>query len=257
MLKKKSLGQHFLHNAHYVRAVADAGQVVAGDTVLEVGPGDGALTREMLSRGAVVLAVEKDHRLIPLLQETFKTEIVREQLYLMEGDALDLPPARIGLRSGKFKVVANIPYNITGALLRMLLSGEAQPSAVVVLVQKEVARRITDKKESLLSLSIKAYGTPEYIKTVPRGAFTPPPNVDSAILRVADISRTRFASPEHEARFFALIKAGFAQKRKLLRRNIERLLGSETLSLMQQAGISENARAEQVPLEKWLLLAAK
>ncbi len=263
MLKKKSLGQNFLHTAHYVRAVADAGEVAAGDTVLEVGPGDGALTSELLARGAIVLAIEKDHRLIPLLQEKFKDAIVREQLYLVEGDALELLPGRLGLRSGEFKVVANIPYNITGALLRALLSGDTQPNVLVFLIQKEVAQRVVAKsssskarpQESILSLSVKAYGTPTYVKTVPRGAFNPPPNVDSAILRVANISRKNFSSTQHEQQFFNLIKAGFAQKRKLLRRNIERVLGAETLALLHKASIAETARAENVPLEKWLTLA--
>ncbi len=126
MLKKKSLGQHFLHNPHYVRAVATAASVGAGDVVLEIGPGGGVLTRELLARGAHVVAVEKDRRLIPLLKETFAQEIKDARLRLIEGDALTLSPRMLKLTANNFKLVANIPYYITGALFRKFLSGRVQ-----------------------------------------------------------------------------------------------------------------------------------
>lgn len=256
MEKKKSLGQNFLKAASYVRAIADAAQVAAGDTVLEIGPGDGALTRELLLRGAHVIAIEKDRRLIPVLTETFSKEIANKIFSVHEADALAILPEELGLAEGGYKLVANIPYYITGALLKKFLSEVAQPSLLVFLVQKEVAERIArEKKESILSLSVKAYGTPKYIKTVPRGAFAPAPDVDSAILLVSPISRNNFKNKEREEHFFALVRAGFAQKRKLLRRNIESVLGESALVRMQNAGIPENARAEDVPLQKWLVLA--
>jgi 16S rRNA (adenine1518-N6/adenine1519-N6)-dimethyltransferase len=252
MFKKKSLGQHFLHTRSYVRAVADAAELRAGERVLEIGPGEGVLTQELLSRGAFVTTVEKDHRLIPVLQEKFSKEVEEGRLTIIEEDALE---AEIAMQQ-PYKVVANIPYYITGALLRKYLEAEAQPTLLVFLVQKEVAERIArSKKESVLSLSIKAFGEPAYVKTVPKGAFVPPPEVDSAILLVKNISRAHFASAEHEKEFFALLHAGFAQKRKLLRRNVEPILGQHTEALMQQADIPLNARAEDVPLHKWLELA--
>ncbi len=256
MQKKRSLGQHFLHSTAYLRAVADAGNVKAGDVVLEIGPGDGALTRELLARSAKVVAVEKDHRLIPLLAEKFANEITDGKLVLHEGDALEVDPATLGLENHHFKLVANIPYYITGALFRKFLSGDMQPSTLVFLVQKEVAERIArSKKESILSLSVKAYGMPKYVKTVPRGAFSPAPSVDSAILLISDISREKFNNSEHEQRFFELIHAGFAQKRKLLKRNIEGVLGQNAAEKMALADIGEKARSEDVPIEKWLTLA--
>ncbi len=256
MLKKKSLGQHFLHNRHYVRAIVDAADVEAGDVVLEIGPGGGILTRELLSRGARVVAVEKDHRLIPLLKETFAQEIKDVRLRLIEGDALTLPPRTLKLRAHKFKLVANIPYYITGALFRKFLSGSVQPSSLVFLVQKEVAERIArSKKESILSLSVKAYGEVAYAGTVPRGAFSPPPDVDSAILRVSNISRKNFKNATQEKKFFTLLHAGFAQKRKLLRRNIEGVLGKNILEKMSAAKIPEGARAEDVALPQWVALS--
>jgi 16S rRNA (adenine1518-N6/adenine1519-N6)-dimethyltransferase len=124
------------------------------------------------------------------------------------------------------------------------------------LIQKEVAERIArSKKESILSLSIKAYGEPKYIKTVPSGAFSPPPAVDSAILAITNISRQNFTDAEQEEKFFALVHAGFAQKRKLLKRNLESVLGKESSDILQKAGIPENTRAEDVALPQWLALS--
>jgi 16S rRNA (adenine1518-N6/adenine1519-N6)-dimethyltransferase len=140
-------------------------------------------------------------------------------------------------------------------LLKKFLSEKSQPSLLVLLVQKEVAERIArSTKESILSLSIKVYGTPSYLKTVPRGAFSPPPTVDSAILKIADVSRKNFTAAAEEKRFFEIVRAGFAQKRKLLVRNLKKILGAESADILQNVGISKNTRAEDVPLEQWLAL---
>lgn len=263
MQKKKSLGQHFLRSAHYLALMADSAAITPGERVLEVGPGDGALTRELLMRGAHVVAVEKDRRLIPVLQETFAKELSAGNLQLVEGDILELDVVNDLSLESPYKVVANIPYYITGTLIKKLLTNEHQPTQLVFLVQKEVAERITcrehgqtarSKKESLLSLSVKAYGEPQYVKTVPRGAFVPPPEVDSAVLLVHNISRKHFATPKQEEKFFTLIRAGFAQKRKLLARNLEPVLGDEYAEILKKVGISEKARAEDIPLVLWLAL---
>lgn len=263
MYKKKSLGQHFLHNPHYLGALADAANIQKGEVVIEIGPGEGTLTKVLLERGAHVVVVEKDTRLIPVLQEKFAQEIKNKQLDIVEGDALRLDISSHLKKRGKgtsqgdvFKVVGNIPYYITGALLRKYLTDKHQPTTLAFLIQKEVAERIArSKKESLLSLSVKVYGTPAYIKTVPRGAFNPPPTVDSAILLVSDISRKNFKNKKHEEQFFALLHAGFAQKRKLLKRNIESIFGDKAENALQHAGILPNARAEDVSLLQWLTLA--
>jgi 16S rRNA (adenine1518-N6/adenine1519-N6)-dimethyltransferase len=258
MLKKKLLGQHFLHSQHYIGLIADAANLVPGDRVLEIGPGDGALTAALISRGAEVVAIEKDTRLLPVLEETFKEDIREKKLSLIEGDALETEPEMLELKNGAYKLVANIPYYITGAIIEKFLSAPIQPSMMVLLVQKEVAERIArEKKESILSLSVKAYGNPKYLKTVPAGAFAPPPKVDSAILSVTNISRKNFSGNDHEKHFFDLLHAGFAHKRKLLARNLEAVLGKEAGALMREAGIADSARAEDVPLEKWLFLAQK
>ena len=236
--KKKSLGQHFLNNPHYLGLVADAAEIQNGELVVEIGPGEGALTAVLLERGAKVLAVEKDSRLIPLLRERFAGQAFE----VVEQDALEFVPPK------KYRLVGNIPYYISGALFKKFFSEKNQPSLLVFLVQKEVAERIArEKKESILSLSIKAYGTPRYIKTVPAGAFVPPPKVDSAILAITNISRRNFKNTTHEETFFELVKKGFGQKRKLLRSNV----GLDITA----AGIPERARAEDVPLAKWLDLS--
>ncbi len=232
MHKKKSLGQHFLNNKDLLGAVADAASITKGETVLEIGPGEGALTAVLLERGAKVVALEKDARLIEVLKEKFKGQDFK----VVEGDALEYEP-----KFKKYKVVGNVPYYITGALFKKFLSGPNQPTTLVYLVQKEVAERIArEKKESILSLSVKAYGTPEYIRTVPAGAFVPPPKVDSAILKISDISRANFKNKTHEEKFFELIKKAFGQKRKMLRSTL---------------GIDSDKRPEDLSMEEWLKLS--
>ncbi len=255
MLKKKSLGQHFLTSSHYIELIADTATVTKGESVLEIGPGEGALTAELLKRGARVTAIEKDRRLIPFLTERFRDAIADGSLTIREGDILELSAKDIGLHPG-YALVANIPYYITGAILEKFLTEELQPSRAVLLVQKEVAERIArSTKESILSLSVKVFGKPSYIKTVPAGAFSPPPQVDSAILKIEAISRQNFTAPEQERRFFSIVRAGFAQKRKLLKRNLESVLGEKAAFALTDAGIPDKARAEDVPLIDWLKLS--
>ncbi|MBC7837013.1 ribosomal RNA small subunit methyltransferase A [Acetobacteraceae bacterium] len=265
MYKKKSLGQHFLHAPAYLNKIIEAAKIAKGEWVLEVGPGDGALTDKLLEQGARLIAVEKDARMIPLLKNKY-SDVSLYSLTIIEEDILRFDISNHLPQEEMYKVVANIPYYITGAFLKKFLSAEAQPSSMVLLVQKEVAERIVGRKsakggsasggkESILSLSVKAYGEPIYIKTVPSGAFSPPPQVDSAILAIGNISRERFTNLVHENRFFELVRTGFAQKRKLLGRNLEPILGPNYADLLKMAGIPEKARAEDVPLEKWLSLS--
>lgn len=252
---KKSLGQHFLTSAPAIEHIIAAAALGPSDTVLEIGPGRGILTKALLAQGSKVIAVEMDRELIPVLEDMFPAELETGQLRLISGDIQEHLPASIGLRTGAFKVVANIPYYLTGLLFRLMLSGEVQPRCIVFLIQKEVAERIArSKKESLLSLSVKAYGTPKYVATVKAGSFSPPPNVDSAILAVDDISRSRFKNGESEKLFFEILKAGFAQKRKVLLRNLERFGKENVEAAFAGARLPLNVRAEDLPLEAWLVL---
>lgn len=253
---KKSLGQNFLTSKSAVQESVEAGGVKKGDCVLEIGPGKGVLTRALLACGANVIAVEKDETLAAELAHLFPDEVGNRSLVIVSGDILTIDLASLGLRSGAFKVVANIPYYITGQLFRTLLSGPIQPSTLVLLVQKEVAERIArSEKESLLSLSIKAYGKPRYVSTVTASSFRPQPKVHSAIVAVPHISKDFFADITEEA-FFKVLRAGFGSKRKQLINNLEIFASKPDLrDLFRRLSIDEKARAEDVPLLSWKELA--
>ena len=257
---KKSLGQHFLRSASAVREIVAAGELAAGEAVLEIGPGEGVLTRALLATGAIVTAVEKDRDLIPLLSAIFAAEIASGQLTLIEGDVLDFEPPTHGLRAGGYKLIANIPYYITGAIMEQFLESPDHPSRIVFLIQKEVATRAVarDKKESILSIAVKAFGTPRIAAKVPASAFRPAPKVDSAILSIADISHDRFTQAHLPIRqFFAIVRAGFAHKRKLLARNLETVATpAATAHAFGQLGLSEKSRAEDLDPGIWFALAS-
>lgn len=259
-LTKKSLGQHFLNSAVVPKWLSDAGEVGEGDLVVEIGPGTGALTRELLSRGAEVLALEADRRAINVLEEIFREEVANERLRIVHADARKLDLESLGLQDHSFKVVANIPYYLTGQLFRSFLAGPVQPSTLVFLVQKEVAKRATETvgkggKESLLSLSLQAFGQPVYIREVGKGHFTPMPKVDSAIIAVRGVGRERFQAVAPDD-FFEILHLGFGSKRKQLIGNLsaahER---EELLGVFEKLQLRADIRAEDVPLNQWLRLA--
>ncbi len=260
LFAKKSLGQNFLITPRVVEAIAQAGELEAGDTAIEIGPGKGVLTRALLSSGAKVKAIEKDDRLIPVLVDEFKEEIEAGQLQLVHGDVMEMDvESSVAAIEGPYKVIANIPYYITGQIVRLFLSAPKKPELMVLMVQKEVATRIAarDGKESILSLSVKAYATPELVMNVSRGNFFPIPNVDSAVIKLSDI-RNPFANKASEDRFFEVVKAGFAQKRKKLISNLDGVLPRAELERkFAELGLDQNARAEDVPLEKWVALAGR
>lgn len=243
---KKSLGQNFLMHARIAERIARAARLSPDSVVFEIGPGTGMLTRELLRIAGKVIALEADGELFERLQGELAGEIASGRLELAHGDIRAFNIANL---PKDYALVANIPYYLTGEIFRMFLESENQPSAMTLLVQKEVAERITHKnKESILSLSVKAYGEPKREFVVPRGAFIPAPKVDSAVLTVRDISRKNFASRAEEERFFAILHAAFAHKRKLARKNLAE-------AGFPAGDIPEKARAEDVPLSVWLSLA--
>ncbi len=257
MLAKKSLGQHFLRSERALVAIVEAGELSSQDTVLEIGPGQGALTERLLATGCHLLAVEKDDALYKLLKEKFAQEIASGQLELINGDILDFDPSSYGLEAGSYKLIANIPYNITGAILEKFLSHQAQPSLAVLLVQDEVAKRVVarNNKESILSLSVKAYGTPRYVDKVLAGSFAPAPEVDSAVLSISNISKQFFTNFSEEW-FFTLIKAGFKSKRKKLSSNLSSVVSkSRVEKAFNTLSLDPNTRAEDLTLTNWQRLA--
>lgn len=252
MKPKKNLGQNFLTQDHFAHVMADAGETKDTDTIVEIGPGKGMLTRILLEKAKKVIAIEKDPELVDVLKERFKEEIKNKKLQIVEGDVREFSA------KGKYKIVANIPYYITGEILRHFLEAKNKPASLTLMVQREVAERILarDQKESVLSLSIKAYGTPQIIAKVPAGNFFPKPKVDSSILHVGDISKN-FFKKINEKRFFEIIRAGFAHKRKVLMRNLETLgARHETLEkIFQKENIPPLSRAEDITLARWKKIA--
>jgi 16S rRNA (adenine1518-N6/adenine1519-N6)-dimethyltransferase len=247
---KKSLGQNFLKSKEAIRTIVSAAELKEGETVLEVGPGKGILTGELLAEAEKVIAVEKDSRLIDLLKEKFSMEIEKQRFELIEKDILEFDET---ILKSPYKLVANIPYYITGQLLRKFLESERQPERMVLMLQKEVAERIVarDLKESILSISVKAYSTPKYIMKVARKYFSPEPNVDSAILLIDDISKDFFKDIP-EKKFFEVVKLGFAHKRKMLMGNLSEKFNKEKLEkLFLENKIPPKSRAEDIKLEDW------
>lgn len=256
---KKNLGQNFLKSQEALRAMCTSGEVNDKDTILEIGPGKGALTEKLLEKAGKVIAIEKDRDLIEILSEKFKTEIQNKKLILLNEDILLFDTQKYNLEKGKYKIIANIPYNITGAIFKMFLSSDTQPERMILLVQKEVQERVvaSDNKESILSLSVKVYGTPKYIMKVHKRFFSPSPKVDSAIVAITNISKNKFKTKKEEADFFNTIKAGFAHKRKVLRKNLEILQKKPTQidNIFEKLKINPKSRAEDINLENWLAIS--
>lgn len=253
----KSLGQNFLQDPYALEKIVKAAEILPTDTVLEVGPGLGALTRHLAAAAQQVIAVELDGRLLPPLQEVVSGYT---NIEIVQGDMLKISPAEI-IRVPDYLVVANIPYYITSALLRHLLETTPRPRRVVLTVQKEVADRIcaSPPDMSLLSLSVQVYGVPRVAAVIPAGAFYPVPKVDSAVVRI-DLSPAPFIPYTLLEPFFALAKAGFSQKRKTLRNSLSagmRKPPAEVEATLRAAGIDPMRRAETLSLEEWRELTAR
>ncbi|MCX6751248.1 MAG: 16S rRNA (adenine(1518)-N(6)/adenine(1519)-N(6))-dimethyltransferase RsmA [Candidatus Nomurabacteria bacterium] len=287
MKAKKSLGQNFLKSIPALNKIVETGEISVGDIILEIGPGKGALTKQLLATSCQLIAVEKDEYLYELLKSKFEKEISSGQLKLIKGDILDFNIENYKLKAKTYKLIANIPYNITGAILKKFLQGNLstplkarnQPKLMVLMVQKEIAERIMarDGKESILSISVKAYGDPKMIMKVPARYFSPSPKVDSAIISIKNISRKNFNSPLEEYPlggggqlfhpginatpqegnvdervFWEIVRAGFAHKRKKLSSNLKKYDPSLSGGVAS-VGLG-NKRAEELTLKDWIEL---
>lgn len=257
MRAKKSLGQNFLNNKGVVRDIVEAAELTSDLVVFEIGPGKGALTAEMLDRGYIVVALETDERMIEMLEERFSLEIKERRLILIKGDIKEVSVSETMRRYGSYSVVANIPYFLTGLIIRKLLEEELQPVSITLVVQKEIAQRVVsrDGKESILSIAVAAYGKARYVKKIPRRYFSPQPKVDSGILHIFDIGRSRFGEVKEE-RFFEIVRAGFLHKRKKLIKNLEGASVSPALleSAFEKIGLDTNVRAEELSVDHWFAL---
>jgi 16S rRNA (adenine1518-N6/adenine1519-N6)-dimethyltransferase len=247
----KGLGQNFLQDPLALAKIVSVAEIQQTDTVLEIGPGLGSLTRYLAVSAREVIAVELDeHLLTPLKTVLAPYQNVR----LFHGDILKLSSQDLNLE-GNYTVVANIPYYITSAVIRHLLESTTKPRRIVLTVQKEVARRICAQPGdlSLLALSVQVYGKPRIVADIPASAFFPTPKVDSSIL-VVDIYPSPLIPQELLETFFKLIKAGFSQKRKTLRNSLSsglRISPAGAAALLTQANIDPQRRAETLDLSEW------
>lgn len=253
---KKRLGQTFLADEAALEKVAAAAAIQPGDTVLEIGPGLGSLTRHLAERAARVIAVEVDGALLPALEEVLRPY---GNVEVIHADILQLDLGRVpGLAPG-YLVAANIPYYITSAIVRRLMESSVRPARIVLTVQREVAERIAASPGdlSLLAVSVQFYAHPRIIARLPAGAFYPRPEVDSAVLRLDVLPQPAVPVADVDA-FFRVVKAGFSQKRKQLRNALAgglRLPPAEADALLSRAGLAPQRRAETLTLAEWGALA--
>lgn len=250
-IPKKSLGQHWLHDAATLNAICDSAEVAAGDMVLEVGPGLGTLTRKLLERGAKVVAVEFDRGLADQLPDRIQSDAL-DVVYadILQFDLSTLPAG--------YKVVANIPYYLTSNLIRVLSESTNPFSTAAILIQKEVAERVAAQpgQMSLLSVSAQFYCDVSLGPVVPAALFTPPPKVDSQVLVLHYRKQPLFDDVDVK-QFFRVVKAGFSQKRKTLVNSLSGGLAiskDQVRAMLQAADIAENTRAQALSLDDWYAL---
>lgn len=248
---RKGLSQSFLTDVGLTRQIAAAAGLSADDEVLEVGPGLGILTRTLARRVRRVVAVELDRELAAALPR-----LVPDNVQVVQGDALRLAPAEYF--TGPYKLVANLPYQITSPFLLRYLDVQPAPSVLVVMIQREVAERIAAAPGALsyLAVAVQAAARPRIVRLVPPGAFYPRPKVDSAVIRL-DPLPSPLVPPERRAAFLALVRAGFAQPRKQLLNSLGQGLGwprAEVAALLERAGIAPSRRPQELQLEEWRAL---
>jgi 16S rRNA (adenine1518-N6/adenine1519-N6)-dimethyltransferase len=258
---RKSLGQNFLVDEHALSSIVRAAEITADDVVLEIGPGLGGLTQHLADAARHVIAVEIDRALIPPLRSVLSA---RSNVSIVEGDILQLDPTQLlsdylTNELSNYKVVANIPYYITSAIIRHLLEAAIKPRSIVLTIQLEVAQRIIAQPDdmNLLAVSVQFYGVPRIVQRIPAGAFYPAPDVDSAVVRIDLPGQPRVRVKDVDL-FFKVAKAGFGQKRKQLHNSLAAGLPIKHEQIMQalsEVGIDPKRRAETLTLEEWAKLS--
>ena len=251
----KLRGQNFCVDESVIQKMIEVAGIDSQDTVLEVGPGFGFLTMELLKKAKKVIAVELD---IVLADQLKKMMAVNKNFEIIQEDVLKLKIE--DLRSKIYTIVANLPYSITSAFLKKFLTAEVKPKSITVLVQKEVAERICAKsgQMSMLNISVQLYGQPKIIGLVPASSFWPEPKVESAILQINDIKGFPFSKKVSEKVFWQTVRSGFCAKRKMLKNNLANSLHlspEKVAQALNQAKISPIARAQELKIEEWAELS--
>ena len=260
---RKGLGQHFLIDGEVLKLITSAAKLTPSDVIIEIGPGLGILTKELARQAGWVMAIELDSKLAAILEQTLASldnvTIINEDVLKIDPTTLvlktRLPPATNSLLS--YKVVANLPYYITSPILRHFLEASVKPQIMVIMVQKEVAEAIVARpgQMSVLSISVQFYGEPSIVSYVPAHCFYPVPEVDSAILRINPYLQPAVAVTNES--FFKLVRAGFTASRKQIVNSLAQGLGlskAEVLSLLAEAHIVPQRRAETLTLDEWARL---
>lgn len=255
---RQRLSQRFLADEGVLERIMAAAEIEPADTVLEVGPGLGTLTRALAARAGRVIAVELDAQLVAILHQRLSDY---PNVTIVQGDILQLAPAELVGPHAPYLVVANLPYYITSPVLRHFLEATHPPERLVLMIQKEVAQRIlaTPGHLSLLAVSVQFYARPRLVGYVPAAAFYPRPKVDSAIVRL-DVYRQPPVPVEDVPRFFRVVAAGFSQPRKQLKNALAHSLGlpvAKAMEALAAAGINPQQRAESLSLDDWARLAPR
>ncbi len=263
---RKGLGQHFLVNSGILNNITRAAELSSSDLILEVGPGIGVLTRELVQQVGWVIAIEVDTKLAEAVKETL---LPNTNFSIFNENVLNIEPLDIIRQEKpkfppnisdplKYKLVANLPYYITQPIIRHFCEAKLKPQVMVIMVQKEVAQNIVAQPGdlSILAVSVQYFGKPEIVGYVPARNFYPPPKVDSAILKI-----TMYSEPpvnvSDEKNFFKIVRAGFCARRKQVANSLAQGLDipkAEVLSLLEKAGVSSQQRPETLTLEEWARL---
>lgn len=254
----RSKGQNFLINEKIYDDIVRAAGLLPSDTVLEVGPGLGFLTARLAKAAKRVIAVELDDKLAAYLQMAVDAQDL-ENVKIVGEDILRFNPTIYLDKDESYKVVANLPYNITSIFLRTFLSGVRPPSSLVLMLQKEVAQRIVAAPPdmSILAVSVQYYAEPQIIREVKAGNFWPEPEVDSAIIRLT--MREMDKTSRDDKIFFRIVRSGFSAKRKMLKNNLSHGLkigATDVTAAIAAQGLDPKVRAEELSLENWRKLVA-
>lgn len=249
---KKSLGQNFLTSQKIVEKIINVSSLKKDDVVLEIGPGLGILTKKLAQEVKKVITIEKDEKICEILKEELKglnnIEIINQDI---------LKTTNYQLPTANYKVVANLPFNIASAIIRIFLEANPQPNEMILMVQKEVAQRICAKPPdmNILAISVQLYARPEIAFFVSKKLFSPKPKVDAAILKISKINQKR--NVDFNKYFFEIVKAGFSHPRKQIINNFEKSLNlnKDTIELwLKKNNLNPKQRAETLSVQDWINL---